>query len=46
MGFNISGLVIDKNYEQDFDQLQEVLGWNLDKLSDIDFEKASMNLTE
>ena len=29
MGFNISGLAINKNYENDFDSLQKELGWNL-----------------
>jgi hypothetical protein len=31
MGFNISGLAINKNYENDFDSLQKELGWNLKK---------------
>jgi hypothetical protein len=43
MGFNISGLAINKNYEKDFDQLQKELGWNLEKESEIDFETASSN---
>ena len=46
MGFNISGLAINKNYEKDFDQLQKELGWNLEKQSEIDFETASSNWTE
>jgi len=46
MGFNISGLAINKNYENDFDQLQKELGWNLEKQSEIDFEKASSNWME
>ncbi|MBV7441387.1 hypothetical protein KRX57_08130 [Weeksellaceae bacterium TAE3-ERU29] len=46
MGFNISGLAINKNYEKDFDQLQEELGWKLRKESEIDFETASSNWTE
>lgn len=45
MGFNISGLAINKNYENNFDQLQEELGWNLEKQSEIDFETASSNWT-
>lgn len=46
MGFNISGLAINKNYENDFSQLQKELGWNLEKQSEIDFETASSNWTE
>ena len=37
MGFNLSGLAINKNYENDFDHLQKELGWNLEKQSEIDF---------
>ena len=43
MGFNISGLAINKNYENDFDSLQKELGWNLKKETEIDFETASSN---
>jgi hypothetical protein len=46
MGFNISGLAINKNYENQFDELQKELGWNLEKQSEIDFETASSNWTE
>ncbi|WFO14740.1 hypothetical protein M601_012375 [Cellulophaga baltica 4] len=43
MGFNLSGIAINKNFEADFDYLQEKLGWNLEKQSEIDFETASSN---
>lgn len=43
MGFNLSGLAINKNYESEFDNLQKELGWNLEKQSEIDFETASSN---
>lgn len=46
MGFNISGLAINKNYKDSFDQLQKELGWTLKKESDIDFETASSNWKE
>lgn len=46
MGFNISGLAINKNYENDFDSLQKKLGWNLERQSEIDFETASSNWTD
>jgi hypothetical protein len=43
MGFNISGLAINKNYENDFLQLQKELGWTLEKQADINVETASSN---
>ena len=46
MGFNISGLAINKNYEKDFELLQQELGWNLEKHSEIDFETASSDWIE
>jgi hypothetical protein len=46
MGFNVSGLAINKNYESDFDSLQKELGWNLQKHSVINFETASANWTD
>ena len=46
MAFNISGLAINKNYENEFVELQKELGWNLEKQSEIDFETASSNWTE
>ncbi|MCD8406286.1 hypothetical protein LNI90_04965 [Tenacibaculum dicentrarchi] len=46
MGFNISGLAINKNYENEFIELQKELGWNLEKQSEIDFETASSNWTK
>ncbi len=46
MGFNISGLVLNKNFEENFEDLQIVLGWNLEKQSIIDFETASSNWKE
>ena len=46
MGYNISGIAIDKNYENDFVSLQNQLGWNLEKVTEIDFETASANWTD
>lgn len=46
MGFNISGLVINKNYENNLDDLQQKLGWSLQKVEDINFETASENWKE
>lgn len=43
MGFNISGLIINKNFENDFENLQKELGWKLEKKSEISFETASSN---
>lgn len=46
MGFNISGIAINKNYEFEFDELQKELGWNLIKKSQVNFETASSNWKE
>ncbi len=46
MGFNISGLAINKNYKDSFGQLQKELGWTLKKESEINFETASSNWKE
>lgn len=46
MGYNISGLAISKNYENNFEELQKELGWNLKRESEIDFETASANWTD
>ncbi|QXP60843.1 hypothetical protein [Olleya sp. HaHaR_3_96] len=46
MGFNLSGLAINKNYESEFEDLQKQLGWTLEKQSEIDFETASSNWTD
>lgn len=46
MGYNISGIAINRNYKNDFESLQHQLGWNLEKNSEIDFETASSNWTE
>lgn len=46
MGFNISGIVINKNYENSFDELEKELGWKLKKQGEIDFETASSNWKE
>ena len=43
MGFNISGLVINQNYRENFEEIQNKLGWNLKKVEEIDFEIASTN---
>lgn len=43
MGFNLSGLAINKNYSNEFDSLQKELGWTLQKESEINFETASSN---
>lgn len=46
MGFNISGIAINKNFEKDFETLQKELGWNLQKQGAINFETASSNWKE
>ena len=46
MGFNISGLAINKNYKDNFEELQKELGLNLKKSKDISFETAFSNWKE
>ncbi len=46
MGFNISGLVIIRNFKENFEELQNLLGWDLEKGEEIDFETASSNWKE
>ena len=46
MGYNISGLVIDKNYENEIEQLEQILGEKLIFEKEVDFEKGSENWKE
>ncbi len=46
MGFNISGIAINKSYKDNFEELQKEFGWDLKKVEDIDFEDASSNWKE
>ena len=43
MGYNISGLVIDKNYENDIEQIENILGEKLVFDKKVDFESGSEN---
>lgn len=43
MGYNISGLVIDKNYQNDLNQLEEILGEKLNFEKGVPFEEGSEN---
>ncbi|WP_262679394.1 hypothetical protein [Flavobacterium macacae] len=43
MGFNISGIVINKNLGNNKDQLSQILNLNLDFDRKIEFETASEN---
>ena len=43
MGFNISGLVIDKNYENKILELQQILDCELTFDKEVNFEEASEN---
>jgi hypothetical protein len=43
MGFNISGIVINRNLENRTDELSKILDLDLDFESEIDFETASEN---
>ncbi|MCG8860074.1 hypothetical protein [Tenacibaculum finnmarkense] len=46
MGYNISGLVIDKNYENNIEQLEKILGEKLTFEKEVEFEKGSENWKE
>ncbi|MBO9199398.1 MULTISPECIES: hypothetical protein [Niastella] len=46
MGFNVSGIVINKNFENNFEELQEQLGLELNYEKDIIFEEASSNFKD
>ena len=43
MGFNVSGIVINEDFQNNFDDLQKELGWKLKKQEVINFETASSN---
>jgi hypothetical protein len=43
MGFNLSGIVISKNYKDNVSELQEQLGLNLELDKEISFLEASAN---
>jgi len=40
MGLNISGLVIDKNYEKNLTELESILGQKLDFVKEVTFEET------
>lgn len=46
MGFNISGVVINKSLENNNEELSKILGLNIDFKREIDFETASENWKE
>lgn len=46
MGLNISGLVIDKNYQDNITQLEEILGEKLNFEKEVLFEEAIENWKE
>jgi len=46
MGFNFSGIAINKNFQDNFEELQAELGWTLEKTEEIDFVTASANWKE
>jgi len=46
MGFNISGLVIDKNYKNELEQLENILNQKLVFDKEVSFEEGSENWKE
>ncbi len=45
MGFNISGMVIDNNFNKSLDEFEDAMHWGLEVLEEINFEQASANWT-
>lgn len=43
MGYNISGIVINKNLREEIEELSKILNLNLEFVKEIDFETASEN---
>jgi len=43
MGFNISGLVIDKDYSDEIEKIEQILEENLSFEKEVDFEEGSEN---
>ncbi len=46
MGFNISGIAINSNYENKIQELQKDLGFSLEFIEEVYFETASANWTD
>jgi hypothetical protein len=45
MGYNIAGLVISNNYDQDINKLSQDLKWGIEVTEEISYEIASANWT-
>jgi len=45
MGFNISGIAIDKNFDKDVQKIADAFGWNFSHVKEVTFERASKNWT-
>ena len=45
MGFNISGMVIDNNFNKCIDAFQDAMQWGIEVVEEINFEQASANWT-
>lgn len=45
MGFNISGMVIDNNFNKCIDAFQDGMQWGIEVVEEINFEQASANWT-
>lgn len=45
MGFNISGLIINHNYEKSLKNLEHDFGWGIKITEEINFDQASANWT-
>ena len=45
MGFNISGMVIDNNFNKSIDEFEDAMHWGIEVIEEINFEQASANWT-
>ena len=45
MGFNIAGMIIDKNFDKDIQHLGRALKWGIEVIEEINYEKAASNWT-
>lgn len=43
MGFNISGMVIDNNFNKSIDEFEDAMYWGIEVIEEINFEQASAN---
>lgn len=45
MGYNISGLAINRNFNKDLNELAKAFNWKMELVKEVSFEEASANWT-